>query len=101
MAVGNILKNGVEAMPGGGTLTVNVRKAGNQAEVSVKDTGPGIPPETFGRLFEPLFTTKQGGVGFGLALAKTVVEKHHGRIVAKSEPGKGATFVIYLPLHFD
>ncbi len=98
MALGNILRNAIEAMPEGGTLRVDVREADDQAEVLVKDTGTGISPETFNHLFEPLFTTKPGGVGFGLALARTIIERHGGTIEAKSGHGKGATFVIHLPL---
>lgn len=99
MAVSNLLRNAVEAMGQEGTLTVCVGKAGNQAELSIADTGPGIAQEHMARVFQPLFTTKQGGVGFGLALAKTVAEKHGGKIELKSEPGKGATFTICLPLN--
>ena len=98
MAFDNLLRNAVEAMPEGGTLTVNVRRADDWAEVSVADTGQGISPENMPRLFEPLFTTKPGGVGFGLALAKNVVENHGGKIEAKSEPGRGAVFTVRLPV---
>ncbi len=98
MAFGNIIRNAIEAMPEGGTLTISMRNNSRWAEVSIKDTGQGIPPEALPRLFDPLFTTKQGGVGFGLALARTVMEKHGGKIEAKSEPGKGATFILTLPL---
>ncbi|MBI4296761.1 MAG: PAS domain S-box protein, partial [Chloroflexi bacterium] len=99
MAVNNLVRNAVEAMGQGGTLTVNISKVGSWSEVSVGDTGPGIPAQNMARLFEPLFTIKSGGVGFGLALARTVVEKHGGKIEVKSDPGKGATFVIRLSLH--
>ncbi|MBI2848427.1 MAG: PAS domain S-box protein [Chloroflexi bacterium] len=69
LALENLIRNAVEAMPEGGTLTVDVREADDQAEISVSDTGEGIQPEMLPRLFEPLFTTKPGGVGYGLALA--------------------------------
>ncbi len=101
MAIDNIIRNAVEAMPAGGTLTVHLRQENARAELSIEDTGPGILPENLSRLFEPLFTTKEGGVGFGLALAKTVVERHNGSIEATSEPGKGARFTIRLPLKGD
>lgn len=101
MAIGNLLRNAIEAMGQGGTLTVSVGKPDNWAELSVSDTGPGISPGNQERLFEPLFTTKPGGVGFGLSLAKTVVERHSGSIEVESEPGKGATFIIRLPLYVE
>ncbi|MBI2830550.1 MAG: PAS domain S-box protein, partial [Chloroflexi bacterium] len=98
MAVGNVLKNAIEAMGQDGNLTIKVFGADGCAEVSISDSGPGIAPENMSKIFQPLFTTKQGGVGFGLALVKTVVEKHGGKIEVRSEPGKGATFIIRLPL---
>ncbi|MFH0913966.1 MAG: ATP-binding protein [Chloroflexota bacterium] len=98
LALGNIIFNAVQAMEGKGTLGVSLKKGGEWAEVSFSDTGPGISPENMGRLFEPLFSTKAFGIGFGLAIAKMVCERHGGSIQASSEPGKGATFTLRLPL---
>ncbi len=102
MAFQNIIKNAVEAMDGKGTLAVTVNtSADGQAEVSFADTGPGIAPENLDRIFQPLFSTKAKGIGFGLSIAKMVIDKHGGTIAAKSEPGKGAIIIIQLPLHKD
>jgi len=102
MAFNNIIKNAVESMDGGGTLTVVVRRdAGGQAEVSFADTGAGIDPENLDEVFNPLFSTKVKGIGFGLSIAKTIIDKHGGTIEARSEPGNGAVFTIRLPLYAD
>jgi len=100
MAFKNIVKNAGEAMDGGGTLTVTVHTATDgQSEVSFADTGSGIALENLDRVFQPLFSTKASGIGFGLSIAKMVIDKHGGTIEAKSEPGKGATFIARLPLY--
>jgi len=99
MAFKNIINNAVEAMDGKGTLTVTARRtADDQAEVSFADTGPGIAVENLDKIFQPLFSTKAKGIGFGLSISKMIVDKHGGTIAAKSEPGKGATIIIRLPL---
>ncbi len=99
MAFKNIVDNAVEAMEGRGTLTVIVRSAADGwAEVSFADSGPGISPENQDRIFEPLFSTKAKGIGFGLSIARMVIDRHGGTIEARSEPGKGATIAIWLPL---
>ncbi len=102
MTFKNIIKNAYEAMGGKGTLTVTVSSiADGQAEVSFADTGPGIAVEDLEKVFQPLFSRKAKGIGFGLSIAKMVIDKHGGVIEAKSEPGKGATIVIQLPLYID
>ncbi len=98
IACHNIITNAIQAMPDGGTLTVMVSINDNSAVIAFSDTGTGIPPENLARIFEPLFTTKAKGTGLGLSIAKAIVELHHGTISATSEPGKGATFTIQLPL---
>jgi len=86
-------------MEGEGTLSVAVRRpTRGQAEVSFADTGPGISPENLEKVFQPLFTTKTKGFGFGLATAKIIVEKHGGTVDVRSEPGKGTVFSIRLPV---
>lgn len=101
MTFKNIIKNAHEAMGGKGTLTVTVsRIADDQAEVSFTDTGTGIAVEDLEKVFQPLFSRKAKGIGFGLSIAKMVIDKHGGAIEAKSEPGKGATIVIQLPLYY-
>jgi two-component system sensor histidine kinase HydH len=101
-AVLNLIRNAYEAMPRGGRLTVAARPAvlsGGRpgAEVSVSDTGEGIPPERIPRIFDPYFTTRPGGTGLGLAIAHRIVEAHGGRIAVESAVGRGSTFRILLP----
>ncbi len=100
MAFKNIVNNAVEAMDGRGTLTATVHTtADGRAEVSLADTGPGIAAENLNRVFQPLFSTKAKGIGFGLSIARLVIDRHGGTIAAKSEPGKGANIIIRLPLY--
>jgi len=100
IALKNITGNAVEAMNGEGTLTVTVSApADGQTEVSFTDTGPGIAAENLDKIFQPFFTSKAMGIGFGLPTAQMIINKHHGSIAVKSEPGKGATFSVRLPLY--
>ena len=110
----NLAVNSRDAMPTGGKLMIGVSvvdilpedllkypdgRAGRFVCFSVADTGSGIAPEVFPRIFEPFFTTKPVGKGTGLGLATVygIVKQHHGWLSAESEPGKGATFHVYLP----
>jgi signal transduction histidine kinase len=68
-----------------------------QAELSVSDAGPGIPPNVLNHIFDPFFTTKSGGMGMGLAISRTIVGAHNGRIEAQNQAGGGATFLVTLP----
>ena len=102
MALKNIVKNAVEAMDGSGTLTIVVRRDDNDlAEVSFVDTGPGIASENLDKIFQPLFSTKAKGIGFGLAITKMVVDRHGGTVEASSGPEKGAILTLRLPLYAD
>ena len=85
---------------GRGTLTVRTWAEGDRVLLAVGDDGPGIPPEHLGRIFEPFFTTKEvgQGTGLGLSICYGIVAEHGGRIWAESEPGRGATFYVELPL---
>ncbi len=96
-ALANIILNAVEAMPDGGTLAVRTRTNRNLT-IMIHDTGPGIAPENLKRIFLPFFTTKDNGVGMGLALAHKVITAHGGRIDAESREGKGMTFTVTLPI---
>lgn len=98
----NIIMNGVEAMEGKGELKIESKLSEDKKFVCilVSDTGPGIKPEYHKKIFEPFFTTKEAthGVGLGLSISKRIVEDHNGTIEVKSEPGKGTTFIIKLPV---
>ncbi len=95
-ALGNLIQNAVEAMPDGGTLTVTMR-ADRDLTIIVGDTGPGIPPEHLKKVFLPFFTTKDEGVGMGLALTHKVVSAHGGRVDVESTMNVGTKFKVVLP----
>jgi signal transduction histidine kinase len=97
-AVLNLIKNGLEALSKGGTLTVATRRVDDAVEVAVSDTGPGIPPEVGRRLFEQFFTTKPQGTGLGLSITRQIVEEHEGQIRWTSTLGAGTTFTVSLPI---
>jgi signal transduction histidine kinase len=96
----NIAINACEAMPGGGTLTVRTSRiesdTGDAVGIAIRDTGPGIPRETLRQIFTPFFTTKERGVGLGLAVCERIIRAHGGRIRVKSVPGQGTIFLIRL-----
>gem|GEM_PF-4754743 len=98
----SIVRNGLEAMPERGTLSVSTRhikKTGTPTiEIIVSDNGVGIPKKDLNKIFDPFFTTKETGMGFGLWRDKTVIEELGGRIDVDSEPSKGTTFSIRLPV---
>ena len=95
----NLMLNGIEAMKEtGGVLTVNSQLgADGQIEISVNDTGPGLPPGNADQIFDAFFTTKPQGSGIGLAISKSIVESHGGRIWANGNGGRGAMFHFTLP----
>jgi signal transduction histidine kinase len=94
----NTIINAVQAMPNGGKLTINSSRKDKLLEIEIADTGGGIPDETIGKIFDPLFTTKAKGIGLGLAVCKSIVDRHGGHIEVKSKVGKGTSFNIKLPL---
>jgi PAS domain S-box-containing protein len=97
-AVLNLVLNAVEAMPNGGKLHLVLSRRGEMAEISVGDTGKGIPPENRQKIFQLFFTTRPGGSGIGLASTFRIVQLHNGSIDFISEVGRGTTFRIELPL---
>jgi signal transduction histidine kinase len=96
----NLLRNAMEAQPGGGEIRVSAKKNHNELIVDISDAGPGVPPERRAELFEFGKTTKVGGSGIGLPLSQLIVEAHGGSLVyqARNGNGSGATFRVTLPL---
>ena len=96
----NLVKNAAQAMPQGGTITIEgfASTVENGVRVEVRDTGMGMSPETVERAFTPFFTTKDTGTGLGLAVVKRLIENHHRTIECRSEEGGGTTFVLKLPI---
>jgi two-component system sensor histidine kinase PilS (NtrC family) len=93
----NLLLNAAQAMPGGGSVVIEVAEADDGIRVAVGDDGPGIPPEELQRVFDPFFTRRAGGTGLGLALVDRVVRAHGGAVQARSGEAGGTTFDIWLP----
>jgi len=96
-ALGNVLRNGVEAMPEGGTLRIEAFRDGAHATIAVQDTGPGLTRASLRYLFEPLVTSKPLGLGLGLATAKALIENQGGSIRCTTSAGLGARFEIRVP----
>jgi len=98
----NLFTNGIQAMPEGGVLCVTVRKAHGPdtdfVEINVIDSGEGIDAENLHKIFQPLFTTKSRGIGLGLVVCKNLIDANGGSIKVESEPGRGATFTVLLPV---
>jgi two-component system NtrC family sensor kinase len=95
----NIVLNAAEAMPNGGKIraSASLDPKTNQVQLSIQDTGPGIPDEIKNKLFEPFFTTKKTGTGLGLAIAYGIMERHRGTISVDSAPGRGTTITLRIP----
>jgi len=96
----NLIKNAVDAMPGGGDLRIATGLADGQIRVTFTDTGVGITSEVMDKIFEPFFTTKDAteGTGLGLAISKDIVEKYGGTIRVDSTPGEGSRFEVVIPV---
>lgn len=100
--VANLLDNAIKYTPEDGRVEVEGHKKDGRIVVSIKDTGQGIPPEDLPRIWERLYrvdkSRSQRGLGLGLSVVKAVVRAHQGRVEAVSEPGKGSTFTVFLPM---
>jgi len=94
----NIIRNAFQAMPGGGVLGVVLSASSDYMAISFRDTGVGIAPEDFGRIFRPYHTTKADGSGLGLMIVQRIIQDHGGQIELVSNPDKGTRFTILLPL---
>lgn len=94
----NIILNAAQAMKKGGELVITSQRNGKGVQVSFSDTGPGLSPEMMGKLFTPFYTSKTGGTGLGLTMARKLVEVHGGTIEAVNHPKGGAVFTVHLPI---
>jgi signal transduction histidine kinase len=94
----NIIRNAVEALPGGGCIRISTQANGETAVITISDNGPGIREGDLPLIFEPFFTRKGAGTGLGLSITQRIVEEHHGRIQAESSSSTGTSFTIELPL---
>jgi signal transduction histidine kinase len=93
----NLVVNGLDALQAGGTLTVRSRRVPDGVEVVVEDTGAGMTEETRARIFDPFFTTKPEGTGLGMSIARSIVDRHRGRLSVSSEAGRGTQVTVWLP----
>jgi two-component system, NtrC family, sensor histidine kinase PilS len=99
----NLMLNAIQSMPDGGILKVEARpvqvEKRDGAQISIGDTGCGIDEEQLSKIFDPFYTTRDAGTGLGLAVVKRILEGYGGNIHTQSEPGKGSTFTVWLPVH--
>jgi signal transduction histidine kinase len=93
----NLCINAIHAMPDGGVLTLQCVESDGKVEISVADTGLGIPEQNLDKVFEPFFTSKASGLGFGLSIVKRIVQDHGGQIICRSKVGEGSLFTLTLP----
>jgi signal transduction histidine kinase len=100
-AVLNLIRNGLEAMPDGGRLSIESRRETGFLVLRLADTGCGMSELQLSRLFVPFATTKANGTGLGLPLVHQIVAEHGGRIECSSIPGRGTAFTLYLPIKND
>ena len=101
-AIFNIVKNAMESISGRGYITLSVEQEGREwAKVKISDTGGGLSSEEMEQIFNPDYTTKEKGLGLGLALAHEIIQGHSGEIRVMSEPGTGTTFEILLPMNLE
>jgi signal transduction histidine kinase len=96
IALGNLVRNANDAMMNGGRLAISGYQVDGSIEITVSDTGVGIDPQNLARIMEPLYSTKARGLGLGLAIARSIVEKNQGTLRAQSELGRGSSFTIRL-----
>ncbi|MCD6351142.1 MAG: PAS domain S-box protein [Armatimonadetes bacterium] len=93
----NLMRNAVEAMPDGGTMTLRIRRQGDAVAVDVADTGVGIPEDRLAKIFDAFVTSKPAGTGLGLALSRAIVRQHGAELTVKSKPAEGTVFTVLFP----
>jgi signal transduction histidine kinase len=94
----NLILNAYDAMPDGGEIHISARPVRDMAEILIQDTGPGVPDEMRGRIFEPFVSSKQGGTGLGLSVSYGIISAHGGSLDLVPDRGPGACFRVCLPL---
>jgi signal transduction histidine kinase len=94
----NLMLNGMQAMPNGGEMILSLARQNGEAVIDLIDTGTGIPADAAAKIFDAYYSTKKGGTGLGLAMAKRIVKEHGGDISVTSEVGKGTDFTVRLPV---
>jgi two-component system sensor histidine kinase BaeS len=100
----NLLSNAIHHTPEGGEISLTLSCASQQVEITVRDTGPGIPPEALPHVFERFYrgdrarSKAAGGTGLGLAIARKLAQAHGGRLTATNHPQRGAIFILILPI---
>jgi signal transduction histidine kinase len=97
----NLFLNACQAMPEGGTLSLALYPTEDTVELTVQDTGCGIPQEQLSKVFDPFFSTKAvgEGTGLGLTVVHGILQEHQGAIHVRSDPGQGTTFIVSLPMY--
>ena len=97
VALSNLLQNAIQASEPGQEIELKIDELGGEVKILVKDQGSGISPQNLENIFNPFFTTKPQGVGLGLPIVSRIIDEHQGRMVVRSEVGKGTTFEVTLP----
>ncbi len=93
--------NGIQAIEVKGMLEISLKSEGNNALITITDTGTGIKGDVIEKIFNPFFTTKESGTGLGLALTHKIIDEHNGSIKVDSQVGKGTKFTAVLPKHLE
>jgi len=94
----NVIRNAFQAMPDGGSLRITLSLTDEFLSMAFRDTGKGIKPEDFARVFQPYHTSKPGGSGLGLMIVQRIIQEHGGHIELASKPDEGTCFTVFLPL---